>query len=119
MKSFIKSVRHASSGLKYFFYTERHAIIDAIIAVIAILLAGIFSISLTKWAVILLCIALVFSLEILNSSIEKLADYLETKTDIQIKYIKDLAAGAVLFSAFISLVIGCIIFIPEFIVLLK
>ena len=58
-------------------------------------------------------IGFVFAMELINSAIENLADVISPDKDDRIKRIKDLAAAAVLFSAFISVVVGLIIFLPK------
>lgn len=58
-------------------------------------------------------IAVVFVAEIFNASIEKLADVVSIAYHPKIKIVKDLAAAAVLVSAFLAVVVGGIIFIPK------
>ena len=60
---------------------------------------------------ILLCIGLVIVAEILNTCIEKLCDLYSTEKNEKIKYIKDLAAGGVLFASLIALTVGILIFV--------
>jgi diacylglycerol kinase len=55
----------------------------------------------------------VIALELINSAIENIADFVSPKQDTKIKKIKDLSAGAVLFSAIISVIIGLIVFLPK------
>jgi diacylglycerol kinase (ATP) len=84
--------------------------------IIAILVSGAgiyFSISSMEWMIILICFALVLSFEIINSAIEKLCNMVCPTFNLSIKKIKDMSASAVLFSAIISFIIGCIIFIPK------
>ena len=56
---------------------------------------------------------LVWVTEILNTCLEKLADFITLEQHPHIKYIKDLAAGAVLVAAIIAVVTGLLIFIPK------
>ncbi len=65
------------------------------------------------------CTALVLGLEIINTAIEKLSDVFTTSVHPLIKQVKDIAAGAVLLVSIISLVTGCIIFIPRIILIFK
>ena len=60
---------------------------------------------------ILLCIGFVIVVEILNTCIEKLCDLYSTERNEKIKYIKDLAAGGVLFASLIALAVGILIFV--------
>ena len=116
--SFIKSAGFAIEGIIRFFTSERNGRIQAVIAA-AVFLAGLlFSISMIEWLFIILFIALVLSLEMFNSALEKLCDKVNPEIDPQIKVIKDMAAGAVLWSSLISIVAGLIIFIPKIIELL-
>ena len=59
---------------------------------------------------ILFSIALVLSLEMLNSSIENLVDLVTLERKPLAGKIKDVAAGAVLVASIIALVIGVIVF---------
>ena len=62
---------------------------------------------------IILCIGIVLSLEIVNTSIEKLCNFLTTDFHPSIKIIKDVSAGAVLLFSLVSIVVACIIFLPK------
>ena|SRR5688572_6066110 len=112
MKTFIKSILFAFLGIKQFFSRERNAKIQTVIAIIAIALGFTLSLSSFQWMLVLFCIGLVISLEMINSAIEKYCDLVTTDFHPGIKIIKDVAAGAVLIASLMSLVIGLIIFIP-------
>lgn len=62
---------------------------------------------------VLLCIGLVMALEMVNAAIEKLCDRLHPDKHTDIKLVKDMAAGAVLWAAIISAIVGLIIFAPK------
>jgi diacylglycerol kinase len=55
-------------------------------------------------------------MEIINSSIENICDFISPEKHKLIKKIKDLAAAEVLISALTSIVIAAVIFIPKFMV---
>jgi len=112
MKTFLQSVMFASHGLKQFFSRDRNAKIQTVIGSAAIVLGFTVSLSSVEWLLVLLCIGLVISLEMINSAIEKYCDLVTTDFHPGIKVIKDVAAGAVLVASLMSLVIGLIIFIP-------
>ena len=57
----------------------------------------------------IMCIGMVLVCEILNTCIEKLCDLYSLKNDERIRFIKDLAAAAVLVSAFAALIIAMLI----------
>jgi len=113
MVNLLKAFVYAFNGLVIFFRHERNGKIQLLIAVIAVLLGWVFRISATEWLAVLGCIAIVLSLEMINSAIEKLCNLVHPKYHPAVKTIKDMCAGAVLFAAFISAVIGAIIFLPK------
>jgi undecaprenol kinase/diacylglycerol kinase (ATP) len=116
--SFIKSAGFAIQGIKQFFKSERNGRIQAVLAA-AVFLAGLlFSISMMEWLIIIIFTALVLSLEMFNSALEKLCDKVNPEIDPQIKLIKDMAAGAVLWTSLLAVVAGMCIFIPKIIELL-
>ncbi|TAL45159.1 MAG: diacylglycerol kinase family protein [Chitinophagaceae bacterium] len=112
MKKFIYSVQFALQGIKQFFFRDRNGRIQTVIGIIAIILGFILSISSFQWLLVLFCIGIVISLEMINSAIERYCDLVTTDFHPGIKIIKDVAAGAVLVASIFSLVIGFIIFIP-------
>lgn len=89
------------------------------LAIILVTLAGtLFHITPTQWCICLLLFALVASLELVNTAVEAVVDLVTEEKKPLAKIAKDTAAGAVLFSAIVSAIIGCIIFIPYLLELL-
>ncbi len=109
----LKAFKHALEGVYTFFSADTNGKIELCIAGIAIATGFVLHISNTEWIAVMLCIAMVISLEMINASIEKLCDLVEPTVHPAIKMIKDIAAGAVLVSAVVSLIIGIIIFLPK------
>ncbi|MCO4291340.1 diacylglycerol kinase family protein [Solitalea sp. MAHUQ-68] len=109
----LKSFKYAFNGLKVGFSTEINLKIHLAIAVCVLFGGFIYELNSIEWIVILLCIAQVIGLELINTAIEKLADRVSAETDPKIGLLKDIAAGGVLFSALIAVVIGLIIFLPK------
>ena len=68
--------------------------------------------SKVEWLILVLTIFLVFSMEAMNSALEKLADRVSPEYSPLIRDAKDLAAGAVLLVAIGAVIVGLIIFIP-------
>ena len=112
MKTFFKAVVYAAEGVKYFFSRNRNAKFQLVMGITAIVLGFTVSLPAFQWLLVLHCIGLVISLEMINSAIEKYCDLVTTDYHPRIKVIKDMAAGSVLVASMISLVIGLIIFIP-------
>jgi len=112
MKTFFNAVLFALQGMKQFFSRDRNGQIQIVIGITAIILGFTVSLTSFQWLLVLFCIGLVISLEMINSAIERFCDLVTTDFHPGIKVIKDVAAGAVLVASITSLVIGLIIFIP-------
>ena len=112
MKTFFNAVLFALQGIKQFFSRDRNGQIQMVIGITAIILGFTVSLSSYQWLLVLFCIGLVISLEMINSAIERFCDLVTTDFHPGIKIIKDVAAGAVLVASITSLIIGLIIFIP-------
>jgi diacylglycerol kinase len=83
-------------------------------AVFIIIMGFAFKLTYIEWSILLIIISIVFITEIINSSIECLADFVSPKYSSFIKIIKDYAAAAVLIAAITSIIIGLIFFLPKF-----
>ncbi|MFG6114294.1 diacylglycerol kinase family protein [Halobacillus sp. MO56] len=105
--------RYAWRGIIIVAKTERNIKIHITAAVIVLILSWLLHLSPVEWTVILLIIALVLTLEMVNTSIEKAMDHLAPDIHPAVGAIKDIAAGAVLVAAFFSVIIGLIIFLPK------
>jgi diacylglycerol kinase len=118
MKRVFKSFVFALNGLKDCILHEKNFQIQFVISILTAAAGFFLTISKTEWLVILICFAVVLSLEIINSAIEKLCDLVCPDFNLTIKKVKDMSASAVLFAAIISFIIGCIIFLPKIEVML-
>ena len=93
--SIFKSFKYAGSGLYWAFVTEPNVRIQLIIGLF------FFGLNLYFGQLILAVANLIFmamtcSFEIINTIIENICDYMEKDYKLEIKIIKDMAAGAVL-----------------------
>lgn len=111
-KYFFQSVFNALNGIVHFFLTERNGKIQFIIAIIVVFTSFILKISKNDWIIILWTIAGVFAFEMMNTAVEKIGDRISLEYDEKIKFIKDIAAGAVLVICICATIIGSIIFFP-------
>lgn len=109
-----QAFKAAINGISIFFLKERNGQIQLLIAILVIIGSIILNISTTEWMFILICISMVIFTEMLNASVEKACDLINESYHPAIKIIKDISAGAVLWASIISIIIGCLIFIPKF-----
>jgi diacylglycerol kinase len=111
----LKSFGHAFNGLKTAFKGEHNLRIHLVAAILVVILGLYFKIEIVEWLILTLTIGFVIAMELLNSSIENLADYACKEQHPMIKKVKDIAAGAVLVSAISALIVGLLVFIPKLI----
>jgi diacylglycerol kinase len=110
---FIAGFAYAFQGLGYAFRTQRNIRIHATIASVAIILGIVLHISAVEFAMIFIAITSVFIAEMFNTVIELSIDLSTPEYHPLAKTAKDVAAGAVLLSAFLSIIIGLFIFGPH------
>ena len=115
----IESFRPAFSGITSLLRSEHNAWIHLVATVLAIVLGLAFGIRRDEWLAIVLAIALVWTAEAVNTAIEALCDVVSPGHDPRIKKAKDVAAGAVLFSAFGALGVGLLVFVPRLLALIE
>ena len=109
----IKSFCYAWQGLKYCFCYEKNFRVQLCIAIVAFLSGLYFRISSHEWITIIFCSTLVLSLEMINTTIEKLSNQISQSVNPVIKQVKDVAAGAVFLSSITSFIVGMLIFFPK------
>lgn len=113
LRARINSFRYAGQGIAAFLRSEHNAWIHAISTVGVLILAAVTGLTRHEWLALVFVIALVWVTEMINTCIERIMDYLTTERKPEVKFIKDLAAGAVLVAAIAALITGGIIFIPK------
>jgi diacylglycerol kinase (ATP) len=107
------SFKYALKGIYLLFRYEHNARVHALISTCSIITGFFFGISYIEWIAVILVIGTVLAAETFNSAIEKLSNIVSPEYNEAIKHIKDLAAGAVLFTALAAAFIGIIIFLPK------
>jgi diacylglycerol kinase len=113
-KNLLESFNYALNGIEYALKTQRNLRIHSVIAVLVIILASLLNLHNIEWAIIVLCIALVYFAELSNTALEVLMDsYYGDKYSELAKNAKDIAAGSVFSCAIFSIIVGMLIFIPR------
>lgn len=110
---FFRSLFYAFQGIRHVFGTEANMKIHIIFTFLVIVSGLFFKISTVEWMFCLLCFGLVISMEMINTAIEKLVDYISPEFNSIAGKIKDITAGAVLISAIFAASTGLIIFVPK------
>jgi diacylglycerol kinase len=115
----LKSFRSAFSGLITLLRFEHNTRIHLFILILVVVAGIFFRITAIDWIAIVFATGLVFASECFNTAIEYLSDVASPEYNEKIKKAKDVTAAGVLISAFVSVVIGLIIFLPEIIRLFR
>ena len=109
----LNGFRYAIRGAWFLLRNEPSIQVQTAIACIMIVAGFFFHISTVEWMLQIVVIGLVLSIEALNTSIEKLADFVHPQHHKKIESIKDIAAGAVFIAALAAVILACIIYIPK------
>ena len=109
----LKSFVYAFNGLRLLLKEEQNARIHFVASIIVILAGFYFRLNAYEWIAIIFSIGLVITVEIINTAIENIADFISPGKSEHIKTIKDLSAAAVLISAIVAVIIGLIVFLPK------
>jgi diacylglycerol kinase len=105
----LKTFKYAINGLIWAFKNERNLKIHSVAAVIVCLTGIYLNINSYDWVILLLCIGLVISAELLNTAIEKTLDIVHPQISDKVKIIKDISAGAVLVLSLMAAIVGVVV----------
>jgi len=113
MRSLLRSFRFAASGVAYCFRTQRNLKLHVAAAMLAMVAGWRFGLSAAELGVLVLTIAAVLVAEMFNTAVEALVDLVSPQYHPRAKVAKDVAAGGVLVTAMVSLVVAYLLFIPR------
>jgi diacylglycerol kinase len=102
----ITSFKHAFKGICYVVLSQRNARIHLLFTVGVVLVGGYVGLSTLEWAVLALTIGLVLATEWFNTVIESVVDLVTAEYHPLAKTAKDVAAGGVLLTAVVAVVVG-------------
>lgn len=108
----ITAFGHAFRGWWYVLRTQHNAWIHSIVALAVIALGLWVGLPPRDWAVLVLAIAMVFTAEFINTSIEAVVDLASPVHHPLAKVGKDVGAAAVLVAALAAILIGLLILGP-------
>ncbi|HIK04121.1 MAG TPA: diacylglycerol kinase family protein [Trichormus sp. M33_DOE_039] len=117
--SLLVSFKYAWAGISYSFQTQRNFRIHVSVCTLAIALSVFLHLSPVEIAIIGITSGLVLALELLNTAIESLVDLTVKQTYHELaKIAKDCAAGAVLVSALVAILVAAVLLLPPLVVLI-
>lgn len=110
-KDYLAPFKDAMAGLVYTFRTQRHMRIHLYMVLVVVLLGILLNLGLREMLVLLFVISLVLIAEMFNSAIEATVDLIQPTYHPMAKFAKDIAAGAVLITTIIALVVSGLLFL--------
>ena len=118
LKRLIKSFKYAFAGIFKAYKSEQNLVVHTIMAILVLILSFYLKVTNIEFCILILVIGLVLVMEMINTSIEYTVDMAMPNVHPLAKIAKDVASGAVLISAFVSIVVGLIILLPKILGLL-
>lgn len=113
LRKWIKSANFAIEGILHAARTQRHLRYHFYAATVVLIGSYVLGVSKTEFLIIAIAVIVVLAAELLNSAVETMVDLLSPGHNEKAGQAKDIAAGAVLITAFGSAVIGYIILFPH------
>lgn len=110
LKSLKNSFNYAFKGLFEIYKTQRNFRIQSLVGLIVMIVAFFANLTEIEFIFIILSVFLVLIMEIINTVIEKLLDFLHPFYSSSVKLIKDISAAAVLITSIFAVAIGITIF---------
>jgi diacylglycerol kinase len=102
---------YAFAGIAVAVRTQRNMKIHLVTAVLALILCAVLRLAPVEWAIILICIGLVLTTEMLNTAIEAVVDLVSPEFHPLAKQAKDIGAGMVLVCSILAVMAGAIIYV--------
>jgi diacylglycerol kinase (ATP) len=109
-RNLIDSFNNAINGIIYTIKNERNIKIHITAAIVILILSLFYKLSRIDFLVVCISIGFVIVCELFNTAMEVMVDIIVDVYHPKAKVVKDVAAGAVLVSAFVSIIVGYFIF---------
>ena len=109
----VKCFRNAFVGIGHVIRTQRNAKIHLAFTIVVVVLGIWLGIASSDWVALLLAAGLVWTAELVNTSIEYTVDLASSDRSELARIAKDVSAGAVLLAATAATIVGALVFTPE------
>lgn len=111
-KKQLRSFGYAWKGIRDCVGKEQNLKFHLVVSVLVVVAGLALDIRPLEWVAVLLCMGLVIGAELFNTAIERLVDLVSPQWHPVAGRVKDIAAGAVLVCAVVSVAVGLIVFVP-------
>jgi diacylglycerol kinase (ATP) len=112
LRKWVDSANNAIEGILHAAKTQRHLRYHFYSAIAVLVLSYILGVERTDFLIISIAVILVLLAEMINTAIEYVVDMISPEHSEKARIAKDVAAGAVLITAFGAAVLGYIILFP-------
>ncbi|MCA9119584.1 MAG: diacylglycerol kinase [Planctomycetaceae bacterium] len=113
--SFLNKFRCALRGLVIGSRNQSSIGVHLLVTTLVIGVAGWLNVTPNQWCLLVLCIAIVLTLELFNSAIESLAKAVDRQHNERLRDALDIASGAVLIGAVGAAIVGLLVLLPRLI----
>lgn len=113
IKRLIKSFKYAFQGIGHCLQHEKNMQVHFFLIVVVLTTGYFVGLCAWEWCMVVVCIGMVASAEMLNTAIEKIVNELSPEYNVWAGIVKDIAAGAVLITAVAAVFVAGIIFLPK------
>ena len=114
----IKSFSYAFEGLKTAIKQEPNFRIHIVMAIFALTLGVLLKLSTLEWLILTFTIFYVITLELLTTVLEAFVNLVSPEYQHYAKVAKDVSAACVLLAAFLSVIVGFVLFLPKIMLLI-
>jgi diacylglycerol kinase len=118
LEKHIASFKYAFNGIAVLIKTQANARFHLLAAIVVIVVAWYLEVSALEWAILALTIGTVLAAEGFNTALEFLTDLVSPDYHELAGKTKDVAAGAVLITAFAAVAVAAFIFGPKIVALI-
>ena len=112
-RSWPHKFRDAFRGLGWSLRTQSSLHVHVVVALLVVAAGFVCRLTETLWCLLVLCIALVLSLELLNTALERLAKAVDRWHNPDLGAALDIGSAAVLVAALGAVVAGALILLPR------
>lgn len=114
-----KSFGYAFQGLHTSLREEPNFRIHLTFAIAAMILGAVLGLTTLEWIILMFTIFFVIILELLNTVLEAIVDLVSPEVKPAAKVAKDVSAACVLTAAFMSILVGFLLFAPKLLILMQ
>lgn len=107
-QNFLRRFSFAIQGIVFAWQNEKSFRTQSLAAVLWLVVLFISEARAFWWAIFVLLMSIILAFELLNTSLERLADHLHPNQHPMIKIVKDCAAGGILMLSFCAIVLAVI-----------